>query len=105
MATVKTNLGKIPCPACGDAVAIYRSGTGKLSYNCQHPDCESTGYAAEHTGAAKKWLSLLPKKSPEQAQKPEQKTVPKEIPKQVPKEIPREVPKAQVNPAFSLGGL
>lgn len=61
MATVKTNLGKIPCPACGDAVAVYKSATGKLSYTCQHPDCESTGYAGEHTGAAKKWLSQLPK--------------------------------------------
>jgi hypothetical protein len=69
MAIAKTNLGKIPCPACGDAVAIYQSGTGKLSYTCQHAECESTGYAAEHTGAAKKWISLLPKKPLSQAPK------------------------------------
>lgn len=94
MATVKQNLGKIPCPSCGDSVAIYRSATGKLSYTCQHPDCEQTGYAAEHTGAAKKWLSLLPPKA-----------VPEQPPKAVKKPEPAPVPtKAKASP-FSVLGL
>jgi predicted RNA-binding Zn-ribbon protein involved in translation (DUF1610 family) len=74
MAAIKENLGKIPCPACGDLVAVYRSATSKLSYTCQHADCESTGYANPGTGAAKKWLSLLPKavasNAPDKPEKP-----------------------------------
>lgn len=102
MATVKQNLGKIPCPACGDSVAIYKSATGKLSYTCQHPDCESTGYAAEHTGAAKKWLAALPPKAvPEQ----QPKALPEQQPKAVKKADPAPVPPKAKASTFSVLGL
>ncbi len=60
VAAAKTNLGKIPCPCCGDPVALKRSATGKLSYACQDAECESTGFADQHSGAARKWLAKLP---------------------------------------------
>lgn len=60
MATApKQNLGKMPCPDCGGAVAVHRSAPGTLSYKCQEAECESSGFAAAHTGAAKKWLAKL----------------------------------------------
>lgn len=60
MATAKKNLGKMPCPDCGDPVAVMEALTGTLSYKCQDADCESSGYAGAHTGAAKKWRTKLP---------------------------------------------
>jgi ssDNA-binding Zn-finger/Zn-ribbon topoisomerase 1 len=63
MATAKPkkNLGKMPCPGCGDAVAVMQSETGMLSYKCQNAECETSGFAPAHTGAAKKWRAALPK--------------------------------------------
>ncbi len=60
MATAKKNLGKMPCPHCGDPVAVMQALTGTLSYKCQDADCESSGYAPAHTGAARKWLAAVP---------------------------------------------
>lgn len=57
MAAAKKNLGKMPCPHCGDPVAVMQAETGTLSYKCQDADCESSGFAAGHTGAARKWLA------------------------------------------------
>lgn len=91
MATVKKNLGKIPCPCCGDTVAIYQSQTDKLSFNCQNPNCEATGYAGAHTGAAKQWLSKLPK---EVASKVLEEAKNEEKPEQKPEQKPQ--PKASV---------
>lgn len=60
MATApKKNLGKIPCPHCGGAVAVYQSLPGTLSYKCQESECEASAFAAPHTGAGKKWLAAL----------------------------------------------
>jgi hypothetical protein len=67
MATAKKNLGKMPCPCCGDPVAVHQAETGTLSFKCQDATCETSGFAAAHTGAAKKWLSLLPKTASEPA--------------------------------------
>ena len=60
MATAKTNLGKMPCPACGDPVAVMRADTGTLSYKCQDAGCEMSAFAQVHTGAARRWLAKLP---------------------------------------------
>lgn len=60
MATApKRNLGKMPCPHCGGAVAVYQSVPGTLSYKCQEAECEASAFAAPHTGAGKKWLAAL----------------------------------------------
>jgi ssDNA-binding Zn-finger/Zn-ribbon topoisomerase 1 len=72
-ATPRQNLGKIPCPSCGDGVALYKTATGKLSYTCQNPDCECTGYASAHTGSAKKWLAMLGKQATPTTSTPEAK--------------------------------
>ena len=83
MATAKKNLGKMPCPGCGDPTAVFQAKTGTLSYKCQHADCESSGYAAKHTGAAKKWLSQLPAQPIEQPPKatpPKAEKVPPAVP-------------------------
>jgi len=61
MAAAKKNLGKMPCPHCGDPVAVMQAETGTLSYKCQDADCESSGFAPGHTGAARKWLAALGK--------------------------------------------
>ena len=97
MATAKKNLGKIPCPACGDPVAVYQAETGTLSYKCQHPDCESSGYAPQHTGAARKWLAQLMDLAYSAASKAD----PAQSVKADPKADPKTTPKA----AFSLGNL
>jgi hypothetical protein len=62
-AAPKENLGKMPCPCCGQPVALKRSATQKLSFVCDDADCEQSGYANPHTGAARKWLSLVTKRA------------------------------------------
>ncbi|OFJ47592.1 hypothetical protein BA896_023320 [Janthinobacterium lividum] len=71
MATAKQNLGKMPCPHCGDPVAVFKSSTGKLSYKCQDADCEASCFAEAHSGVARKWLALLPSRVPEAVPVPE----------------------------------
>lgn len=93
MATAKQNLGKMPCPHCGDPVAVFKSSTGKLSYKCQDADCEASCFAEAHSGVARKWLALLPNRTPEAAPMPA--AAPEVI---VPQKTP---PKA----GFTLGGL
>lgn len=97
MATAKQNLGKMPCPHCGDPVAVFKSSTGKLSYKCQDADCEASCFAEAHSGVARKWLALLPKREPEAAPA----TVPEAAP--APDAPPqKKAPKAA---GFTLGGL
>lgn len=55
----KENLGKMPCPCCGEPVAVKKAMTGTLSYQCQDADCETSGYAGAHTAAARKWLAKI----------------------------------------------
>jgi hypothetical protein len=56
----KENLGRMPCPCCGEPVAVKKAiMTGTLSYQCQDADCEATGYAPAHTAAARKWLANI----------------------------------------------
>lgn len=55
----KENLGKMPCPCCGEPVAVKKAMTGTLSYQCQDADCETSGYAGAHTAAARKWLGKI----------------------------------------------
>jgi predicted RNA-binding Zn-ribbon protein involved in translation (DUF1610 family) len=62
-AAPKENLGRFPCPCCGEPVALKRSGTMKLSFVCEDADCEMSGYANPHTGAARKWLSQVVKRA------------------------------------------
>lgn len=62
-AAPKENLGKMPCPCCGEPVALKRSATQKLSFVCDDADCEQSGYANPNTGAARKWLSLVTKRA------------------------------------------
>lgn len=71
-AAPKENLGKMPCPNCGDSVALKKSVTGKLSYACQDADCESTGFADQSSGAARKWLAAVikPAQAAPEAAKP-----------------------------------
>lgn len=99
-AAPKENLGKIPCPCCGDPVALKKSATGKLSYACQDAGCESTGFADQSSGAARKWLaSLITKPVPDGA-----KPTPA-APKGAPARVEPPPPKAAQKPAFSIEGL
>lgn len=59
MAALKTNLGKIPCPECGDATALKENETGTLSIACQL--CDFSGFAKKGTMCAKRWRDKLPK--------------------------------------------
>ena len=61
-AAPKDNLGRFPCPCCGEPVALKRSATMKLSYVCDDADCEMSGYANPNTGAARKWLGQVVKR-------------------------------------------
>jgi hypothetical protein len=64
----KENLGKMPCECCGEPVAVKKAIlTGTLSYQCQDADCEKSGYAPGHTGAARKWLTLIVKRADQPA--------------------------------------
>ncbi|MGZ3319671.1 MAG: hypothetical protein ACXU9C_01680 [Xanthobacteraceae bacterium] len=70
VAAAKVNHGKMPCPDCGEPVALKEStATGTLSWDCQDADCEATGFAKKHTAAARRWLSKVQKRTPE-ASKP-----------------------------------
>lgn len=63
-AAPKKNLGKIPCPDCKQPVALKQAASGKLSFACQEADCECTGYADQHSGAARKWMAALATPAP-----------------------------------------
>lgn len=104
-AAPKENLGKIPCPCCGDPVALKKSATGKLSYQCQDADCESTGFADQHSGAARKWLAALsPVAKP--AAKPEPiKTTPAPAKPPAPVPVVPAAPQTPPRSAFDLGSL
>ena len=107
VAAAKTNLGKIPCPCCGDPVALKRSATGKLSYACQDAECESTGFADQHSGAARKGLAKLPSQ-PAPLQVPEKPaSAPKSTPAAPNQEKAPDTPpppkKAPVSPVNLLG--
>lgn len=84
----------MPCPECRDPVAVMQADTGTLSYKCQHADCESSGFAAAHTGAARRWIAALPKPASGPAVVPEGVPTPAALPK----------PKAKPT-AFGLGDL
>lgn len=58
-AAPKENLGKMPCPCCSQPVALKKSATGKLSYQCQEADCEAIGYAEPHSSVARKWIAAV----------------------------------------------
>lgn len=92
MAAIKNNLGKMPCEACGDIVAVFESGNGTLSYKCQDAQCEHSAFAQGHTGAAKRWRAKLG-------------TAPKAPEKQEPKPAEKQPPKAPEKPAKSAGGF
>ena len=102
-AAPKENLGKIPCPCCGDPVALRKSATGKLSYACQDADCESTGFADQSSGAARKWLAALTA-APAVITKPI--AAPPVAPQPVgPAPVVEPAPKKAPRPAFDLAGL
>lgn len=104
-AAPKENLGKIPCPCCGDPVALKKSATGKLSYQCQDADCESTGFADVSSGAARKWLAAL-SPATKQEPKPEPiKTPPAPAKPPAPVPVPPTPQKTAPRPAFDLGAL
>lgn len=104
-AAPKENLGKIPCPCCGDPVALKKSATGKLSYQCQDAACESTGFADVSSGAARKWLAALsPADKPAAKQEPTKPT-PAPVKAPVPVPVVPAAPKAPPRPAFDLGAL
>jgi hypothetical protein len=91
MAALKTKLGRIPCPVgCGHSVVLKKNEAETLTVQCE--ECDVSAFAKKGTGAARKWLSQLPK---EAAQVPEEKA---------PVHVPGIVPKAQKKP-FSLEGL
>jgi ssDNA-binding Zn-finger/Zn-ribbon topoisomerase 1 len=99
-AAPKENMGKMPCPCCGDPVALKKSATGKLSYQCQDAECESTGFADQHSGAARKWLAALTPAKQEPT-----KTTP--APVKAPNPVPVVPPPKKTAPAgaFDLLGL
>ncbi len=101
-AAPKENLGKMPCPCCGDPVALRKSATGKLSYACQDADCESTGFADQSSGAARKWLAALigPASITKPIQTPPEPTKPAE-----PVPAPKPAPKPAPAGPFSILGL
>jgi ssDNA-binding Zn-finger/Zn-ribbon topoisomerase 1 len=104
-AAPKENLGKMPCPACGEPVALKKSATGKLSYACQDAECESTGYADQHTGAARKWLAALTVKAAATGHPlPLVLPAPTPTPSPTPAPVPAPEPKPQ-RKAFELGDL
>jgi hypothetical protein len=96
VAAAKTNLGKIACPCCHQPVALKKSATGKLSYNCQEADCEATGFADQHTAAARKWMAALPSRPADQAPAPTPAPKKQDTPPPPPK---------PARAAFSLEGL
>lgn len=59
MAALKENLGKIPCPECGDSTALKKNEAGTLTLSCQ--ECDFSGFAKKGSGAANRWLAKLPK--------------------------------------------
>lgn len=63
-AAPKKNLGKMPCPDCKQPVALKQAVSGKLSFACQEADCECTGFADQHSGAARKWMAALATPAP-----------------------------------------
>ena len=99
-AAPKINLGKIPCPCCGEPVALKQSATGKLSYQCQEADCEATGFADQSAAAAKKWMAALPQKA-QPAPEPARQAAP------APKPAPNAEPAKKTPPksAFDFLGL
>lgn len=111
VAKAKENLGKMPCPCCGEPVALKKADTGTLSFKCEDADCEQTGFAQAHTGAARKWLAKVVRR----AAAPEPDSAPKPAPARQapasaakppdPAPIPAPPPKTPPKPAFSLGNL
>lgn len=59
VAAAATNLGKIPCPCCKEPVALKRTASGILKYDCQEADCEASGFARAHTARARAWLDQV----------------------------------------------
>lgn len=114
-AAPKDNLGRFPCPCCGEPVALKRSATMKLSFVCDDADCEMSGYANPHTGAARKWLAQVVKRAAcadpapaasRPAVKPEPAKTALEAPKAPNPEPPTEQPKkTPQRTGFDLGDL
>lgn len=112
VAAPKTNLGKMPCPGCGQPVAVKKAASGTLSYVCQEADCEQSGFAPAHTAAARRWLGALGNRQApaSEPQKPAAAPVPKADAKPVPKADakPPQNPEPNKPPpkgGFSLGDL
>lgn len=112
-AAPKLNLGMMPCPCCHEPVALKKSATGKLSYQCQDADCEATGFADQSAASAKKWLGAVqPRKGAEQPAPAPVQAITKPIqrapaaPAKVPTtQTPSAPPKVAPRPAFDLGAL
>lgn len=114
VAAPKTNLGKMPCPDCGQPVAVKQAASGTLSYACQEADCEATGFAQAHTAAARRWQAALgtrqapPTEPPKPAAAPAPKAETKPAPKADAKQPPKDDAKKDEPPrkgGFSLEGL
>lgn len=79
MAALKTNLGKIPCPECGDSTALKQNEAGTLTLACQ--ECDLSCFAKKGSGAAKRWLAKLPKEPVPQPGEPKLDPATKQAPK------------------------
>lgn len=93
----KNNLGKMPCPECGEPVAVRESReTGTLSFQCQDADCEASGYAQAHTGVYRRWKAkITPPKGATQAAPQEPAPAPAPEPKAPPKPAKQAPPAPQ----------
>lgn len=87
MAALKTNLGKIPCPECGDLTALKENEAGTLTIACQ--ECDLSAFAKKGSECAKVWRGKLPKAAVSTAENGPAAPV----------------PKAAAKSGFSLGGL
>jgi hypothetical protein len=97
VAAAKENLGFMPCPNCKHPVALKKSTkTETVPYDCQHADCEATGYAKKHQKAAATWLAAVGKGANPApvAAKPAGVTQPTPAPEKTPQKA-----------GFSFGGL
>jgi len=94
VAAAAKNLGKMPCPHCGEPVAVKETASGILKYACQDAECEAEAFARPHTVAARKWRALVGAKAPAPA-----------APKQEPAPAPAPAPAKKPATPFSMLGL
>jgi ribosomal protein L37AE/L43A len=76
VAAAATNLGKIACPCCKEPVALKKTASGILKWECQDAGCEASGFARPHTAAARKLLEQVGAKPAPAAKEPEPAAAP-----------------------------